>query len=434
MTKNVRSRTGCWTCREDGYKCDERKPSCSRCERLGRRCKGYGIRLKWQEPLSSHHRPTGRAQHTPETRLPPASSLNRILDVGSKDQLLLHHWQTVLAGSVSLSAGEGNPFLVHLTPLLPHSEALRSVIASMAANHLAVLRSDSNFGTLAIQHKLRGVHLLRESMAESSPELSLATILLLQISERTFLTDSQVDHIQGAKALIRQHGGHNTWSSSLGQFLLGLCSYHDILSSVSKSRPPLLNLRDPLVEGLPRFSNLGIVLSAIGEISRLFSAPEDLLSDRGDGQVVLQQLTSMEEFNPQDEDARNVEIFRHSALIYLYRSASQADAFQHQLTFHANLCLRHLAQIPCSSSLTASHIWPVWTAGCETVDPLLRIFVVQRLDEMFETRRLPSIQRIKQDILRVWDLKDRQRQEKGKDDIDCIKAIRASHGREADII
>ena len=366
-------------------------------------------------------------------RLSPANSLNRILDVTSRDQLLLHHWQTVLAGSVSLSGGDGNPFLVHLTPLLPHSEALRSVIASMAANHLAVLRSDRSFGTLAIQHRLRGLHLLRQSIAESAPELSLATILLLQISERTFLTDSRVDHIQGAKALIRQHGGHEAWSSSIGQFLLGLCSYHDILSSVSKSRPPLLNLRDPLVEGLPKFSKLGVVLSAIGEISRLWSAPEDMLSSGGDGQAVLQQLNSMEEFDPQDEDVRNVEIFRHSALIYLYRSTSQPDAFQHQLTFHANLCLQHLGQIPCSSSLTASHIWPVWTAGCETVDPFLRAFVVQRLDDMFETRRLPYITRIKQDILRVWDVKDRQRQEKGKDDIDCIKAIRSSHGREADI-
>ena len=49
MATHKRSRTGCWTCREAGYKCDELKPFCGRCTRLRITCKGYGIKLKWQD-------------------------------------------------------------------------------------------------------------------------------------------------------------------------------------------------------------------------------------------------------------------------------------------------------------------------------------------------------------------------------------------------
>lgn len=44
-----RLRTGCWTCRRRGYKCDEAKPHCKNCLRLSLNCEGYAIRLKWQD-------------------------------------------------------------------------------------------------------------------------------------------------------------------------------------------------------------------------------------------------------------------------------------------------------------------------------------------------------------------------------------------------
>lgn len=38
---------GCLTCRDRRLKCDETKPSCTRCARASLTCKGYGVRLKW---------------------------------------------------------------------------------------------------------------------------------------------------------------------------------------------------------------------------------------------------------------------------------------------------------------------------------------------------------------------------------------------------
>ncbi|KAK8169517.1 fungal-specific transcription factor domain-containing protein [Phyllosticta citrichinensis] len=45
--KRTKTFNGCWTCRERGVKCDLAKPTCERCSKSGRECKGYGLRLVW---------------------------------------------------------------------------------------------------------------------------------------------------------------------------------------------------------------------------------------------------------------------------------------------------------------------------------------------------------------------------------------------------
>lgn len=46
-----RSRTGCWTCRIRKKKCDERHPTCARCQNLRIECQGYGAKRKSAEVL-----------------------------------------------------------------------------------------------------------------------------------------------------------------------------------------------------------------------------------------------------------------------------------------------------------------------------------------------------------------------------------------------
>lgn len=60
--KISRLRTGCWTCRRRGYKCDEGKPHCYNCTRLNLACEGYGIRLKWQVEGSNRHSNKGKSK------------------------------------------------------------------------------------------------------------------------------------------------------------------------------------------------------------------------------------------------------------------------------------------------------------------------------------------------------------------------------------
>lgn len=47
--KAPRTKTGCWTCRERKVRCDEAKPICVNCTRLGLDCAGYGARITFRD-------------------------------------------------------------------------------------------------------------------------------------------------------------------------------------------------------------------------------------------------------------------------------------------------------------------------------------------------------------------------------------------------
>lgn len=55
-----RTFTGCWTCRSRKVKCDEKKPSCLACLRIGLVCSGYAPKLVWVEDENQPYRSSGR--------------------------------------------------------------------------------------------------------------------------------------------------------------------------------------------------------------------------------------------------------------------------------------------------------------------------------------------------------------------------------------
>lgn len=443
-----RTRTGCFTCREDGYKCDEQKPFCSRCVRLQKTCKGYGVRLKWQTPQGGPKPKTikSRRQQRPhhsndEAIFTPSGDQTTLIirhdpsciipsDVNSVNRYLLNHWSTKLATVVSMVSAPQNPFLVHLTPMISHSTALSSVLCSIAACHLAILRKNDSLHTLATRYQLLAVSSLRQTIQTNSPELSLATILMLQLSDRLFTMDSGVDHLSGAKALINQ-GGADTWNSSCASFLFSLCSYHDILSSVSRGTSPVFEFSSMFpIEGMDSMKELTSALRIVGRISRMRGqSPADL--DKW-GHSIEKSLNAF----PNEATGsleHTVQAYKHAAFIYLYRVWHNQGAPDPSALRHAHSCLTHLGNVPVYAPLVSAQVWPLWTAGCESIENGQRQFVRDRIDAMYEARHLPSLRRIKQDIEEVWKIKDEQRNLIGVDKVDCIKAILRARQREADI-
>ncbi|OTA86142.1 hypothetical protein M434DRAFT_82335 [Hypoxylon sp. CO27-5] len=421
-----RTRTGCFTCREDGYKCDEQKPFCGRCTRLRKTCKGYGVRLKWQAPQgvpkskTSRNKQQQRSSSGAKAVSTSSSEFSSLVvrpdpscivptDANSMNRYLLNHWSTTLATMVSMVSAPQNPFLVHLTPMISHSTALRAVLCSIAACHLAILRHEDSLHTLATRHRLVAVSSLRQTIQTESPELSLATILMLQVSERLFTMDSGVDHLSGAKAIISQ-GSVNMRNDSSTSFLLGLCSYHDILASVSRGTSPVFEFNGKFpIEGMESMKELTSVLR-IASLNALDQS-DDVMSDV----------------------EHTVQAYIHAAFIYLHRVWHNEGAPHFSAMKHTRSCLAHLSLVPVDSPLVSAQVWPLWTAGCESTDQDQRQFVRVRVDSMYEARHLPSLRRIKQDIEEVWKIKDEQRNLIGVDNVDCIKAILRTRQREADL-
>ncbi|KAI1138405.1 fungal-specific transcription factor domain-containing protein [Hypoxylon sp. FL0543] len=446
-----RTRTGCFTCREDGYKCDEQKPICGRCTRLRKTCKGYGVRLRWQAPqgVGVPKTKTSRSKRQPksyhgygsistpssETSVPavrPDPTCIVPNDANPMNRYLLNHWSTTLATIVSMVSAPQNPFLVHLNPMISHSVSLRAVLCSIAACHLAILRHEDSLQTLATRHRLVAISSLRQTIQTEDPELSLATILMLQVSERLFTMDSGVDHLSGAKAIINQERV-NMRNSSSTSFLLSLCSYHDILASVSRGTRPVFEFdgRFP-IEGMESMKDLTSVLRIVGQISKMRSLHREDLDAQGSAvEAALNALGQADEAMSDVE--HTVQAYKHAAIIYLYRVWHNRGAPHVSALAHARSCLTHLGLVPVDSPLVSAQVWPLWTAGCESIDRDQRQFVRDRVDSMYEARHLPSLRRIKQDIEEVWKIKDEQRQLIGVDNVDCIKAILRTRQREADL-
>ncbi|OTB18567.1 hypothetical protein K445DRAFT_314446 [Daldinia sp. EC12] len=445
-----RTRTGCYTCREDGYKCDEQKPFCGRCIRLQKKCQGYGVRLKWQPlqggPKSKRTRNARQQkEYSTDEVIPTLSTCeftgsilrfdpSRIIpnNVHPMNRFLLNHWSTTLATMVSMVSTPRNPFLVHLTPMISHSIALRSVLCSIAACHLAILRNENSFHTLATRYRLAAVSSLRQTIQTENPELSLAVILMLQVSDRLFTVDSGVDHLSGAKAIISQAGISN-WNSSRASFLLSLCSYHDILASVSRGKSPVFEFDGKFpIEGMESMKELTSVLRIVGQISRMRDQDPKHLDAWGYAiEGILDALDQPE--GPIGDVEHTIQAYRYAAYIYLYRVWHNKGSPDPSALKHARSCLAHLGLVAVDSPLVSAQVWPLWTAGCESIEDDQRQFVRDRIDAMYEARRLPSLRRIKQDIKDVWDIKDEQRNLIGVDNVDCIKAILRSRQREADL-
>lgn len=65
-----RSHQGCWTCKQKRRRCDNTRPSCLNCQRLGVHCEGYEVRLRWGTGIASRGRFTG-ADKPLEESIPP---------------------------------------------------------------------------------------------------------------------------------------------------------------------------------------------------------------------------------------------------------------------------------------------------------------------------------------------------------------------------
>lgn len=496
-TTHKRTRTGCWTCREAGYKCDEQKPFCQRCTRLKISCQGYGVRLKWQDGTAEtvakkpraarRKKKTGSeivstpASLTSEFSTSPSTAASSELvcspvsvgsvprtptalgpDFSPSDRRLLHYWVEQLSSLISVAPrnGKPTPFQLHLTSMAYDSAALRSTVLSMAANHLALQTSEPSLRLQAYRHQRDAIHhlqtLIQDPQHASSPP-ALATVLMMQVSARLFGDDDEAsvaNHLMGAQAMISRRGAPDWLSSSSARFLLSLFAYHDILASVSRGHRPLFDhaARFDAVEGADDMRCVARVLLVVARTSQLQHAIRSRRAgggghalteeEDGVGRGLQQELLAMRFAAPRhgnsgDEDVRcTAEAYRHAAFIYLYRTWLGVGAPNPISAEHIAHCLRFLSQVNVTSPLASSHAWPLFSAGCEAIDPRQRAFVRERFSAMYEAKLFPSWRRVGRDVEVVWEAKDGERMRKGGEGmerVDCIQVLLGRGGREVDL-
>ncbi|WYZ35212.1 hypothetical protein EsH8_I_001488 [Colletotrichum jinshuiense] len=215
-----KARTGCATCKSRHVKCDERKPACFRCEKVGVLCEGYVERIDRRKRRQNQPpvRRTAPQPIAPRSTLPNPDSCNSQLvllsqaprsisslpKIFNKDGIYFdyfrHQVSTNLAGYYTsptwsqLIVGEGlQDDCIHHS-ILAVGALMRSTshdVKSGSPRKRPLLPvSDRPFVTehreVALRHHVKAVTSLRErigSMAASSPQTVVVTTLLLVIFE-----------------------------------------------------------------------------------------------------------------------------------------------------------------------------------------------------------------------------------------------------------
>ena len=83
--RNKRSHQGCWTCKQKRRRCDNTRPECLNCLRLGIQCEGYEVRLRWGIGIASRGRFTGADKPLEESI--PSRPKGRLRDLEKKRKL-----------------------------------------------------------------------------------------------------------------------------------------------------------------------------------------------------------------------------------------------------------------------------------------------------------------------------------------------------------
>lgn len=336
----------------------------------------------------------------------------------------------------------------------------------MAAIHLASTSNDPLLHVQAYRHQrdaIRELQSMLQVLDMASTEPALATIMMMQVSARLFSADDEANvanHLLGAKAMIARYRMDGRSASSSIRFLFSLFAYHDILSSISRGSRPFVNHDADFTaaEGEKNFENIADILLRVSRTSelqdvirqrRLGSADwimaDSTLTEEEDatGKALQQELLAMEFDYPKvdvtsnDSDVQlTTEAYRHAAFIYLYRTWLNIGAPNPISLDHVKRCLDCIARIDTGSPLSSAHVWPLFTAGCEAVDPAQREFVRIRFRDMYTCKRFPSLKRVLRDVEDVWVAKDLEQQMGGQDGmakVDCIQVILNKRGREVDL-
>lgn len=395
-----------------------------------------------------------------EVRLVASTKTPKMIpDLSMSDKRLLHYWVEQLSSLISVTprGTESNPYQLHLTAMVYSPGALRSTVLSMAAQHLALVTNDEILRFDAYRHQgdaIRQLQLLLQTPHEASAEPALASVLMMQVSTRLFgdgdAEPQAANHLVGARAMLAQRReGLTAWKSLPGpRFLLSLFAYHDILSSVSRSSRPLIDHGQDFdaIEGVSSMKGIASVLHVVAAISELQDLPK-LGGSRDHFEATASRLEqALKHLDPSPPsisgEVQSTDItltakaYRHAAFIYLYRVWLGIGAPSPITLHHVQQCLLNLSQVSVLSPLVSSHIWPLFTAGCEAIHEEERQFVRDRFASMFCSLKFPVMKRILTDIKAVWDCKDLEAVLGGHDGmakVDCIQVIRRQRGREVSL-
>lgn len=189
-----RSKTGCLLCRRQRKKCDERRPTCSRCLSKRQTCQWPGAARREPGPdrTPSVHEDASPIQDfasdtitCEEEIFPPTSISNEgaALDsedlrlmaplgcsLGSVSSMFLAHFVAETSRYITLVSPEKNPVLTHMLPLAFSDELILHSMLALGGAHLQSKQSCPEINTWVCRHYGRVIYQLQDIISRKSSE------------------------------------------------------------------------------------------------------------------------------------------------------------------------------------------------------------------------------------------------------------------------
>lgn len=326
------------------------------------------------------------------------------------------------------------------------SPALADALVAWSAGHLA--SHDGCYRSTALEARSRALRYLTMSLsshgAESS-EVNAATSLVLMTSEVCLGYQTQwYSHLIGAKDIIMSTrctvsaGRSQKWGpdalkqTSEGQWILRNFAYHDILSSVTLGKQPLIlshhlqDIPDVVDTYIGVAFGLLILISDISSVEGLELVADYILFTesperaRGHFSSIERRINSWTCSPGTNPDLESLAYtYRSAALIYLYRRTfrelkvqsihlgAQYEYFTGDL--HSKIqdgvltVLQHAAGITSDSIVETALLFPLFMAGSEATDHAHMHMIRSRLELMQRKRPFKNIQQALGVLKDVWE-------------------------------
>ena len=175
-------------CRIRHLKCDEGKPSCSRCSTDGRKCDGYNYDRKLvNEEKKLQNASTPMEQRNSHLILPRMAPQPRWTLLGSEfEKVNFHHAMSCTSNDFGSSTYVVRFWFDHLLPLGPHVDYIKHALIAFGAVHKSFLCSSASMllaeegqrcTKAAVWHYNKAMHLLREAMSTPSSTIVETTLV-----------------------------------------------------------------------------------------------------------------------------------------------------------------------------------------------------------------------------------------------------------------
>ncbi|KAG6010940.1 hypothetical protein E4U21_002610 [Claviceps maximensis] len=385
------------------------------------------------------------------------------------ERFLMNYFCNTLSHLIVLREDQGNPFQQLVLPLARNSQAVRGAIYALASAHLVGKgRNSLGYDEKSIQFHNEAIRNLAKLIAKGGGvdrnEL-LATIMLIVYYEvlvqrrRSNLVES---HLKGAMAIMRDNPRRKDRTSI---FLEEAFRFYDVIAALSSGTAPLSkvdtykNVEDLSLcrEEQPQAfvadeanALLGLATSLWPVIHRLSgllplkNELEDLLV-RGDVDwaeisamqakfdlecaIVESSLNKWQPVMPTEctlygglkmvsssassktrelqSIFHNALAYRHSALVYLYRTIYDSPSSNPIVQHHASMSLVHCKDTVLHQGPMGALLWPLFVASCEAVDTIDRHFARDTFKGIIRRQGMANIDRAWDVVQEVWKRADR---------------------------